>query len=201
MDIATGVDIQQLVRRQAEVRRLVFWWVSQNNAYRRVVKNHDTTRDFYQSVWVRLLRNFPPGHRVDFTLSTVVITTCKWELGSYHTRDNVARHRLHRKIRRGRCVRADDRVTDEDAHAVCLSREFYACVRQVLRRLHHRERTVLVHRLGLLHQPLLSSPELGKLFGCSRTFIGHLEDRAVRRLRRSTAAEPLVPYVPEPRPS
>ena len=192
MDIASGVDIQQLFLRHEEVRRLVSWWISRPGNYRRVLRTRDTVKDFHQDVWVRLLQSFSKGRRVNCRLSSVIVKTCEWEVADP---TKLLRAPLRWKLREARPPLPEDRVTDEDeALEAYAAKELRRVVMRALRWLPRNQCFVLIYRLGLSQQPMLSSQELAQVLGCSRRTVRKLEALGVQRLSVSPYPRMLSPY-------
>lgn len=180
------------------VAYLIRWWVSLSQYRHHRVLKRGTMRDFIHDVWLRILDTFPPGKSSEFALSTIICSTCRWELSESV---RVCRKRTERDFMHNmwaaRRVRPSDRVEDGEQQIIeyLQMKHMNLAIAKVMRTLTFREAIVIRARYGLFGDEPLNLDDVAKPLKVTRERVRQIEAKAIKKIQHYSRAKNLIPYL------
>ena len=183
-----------------QVNRLIRWWIIQSKSRYHQVRCRGSVNDFIHDVWCAMLFNFRNGKTVDFKLSTVIISHCRWVLyrNASDTKYDRGKRIFQYKMRIARTAKPDDSLGgDEEPVEYIHAKEFDDALAWVMRTLTFREAVVIRARYGLFGDPELTLENLGAALKVTRERIRQIEGKALKKIQHYSRARRLIPFVDE----
>lgn len=179
-----------------QVEHLIKWWVSLNDARYHRVRRRGTVREFIHDFWLKLLKIFRDGKSVEWSVSTVIIHQCHWEL--YEINRGGTEWDFNYRIRTARAVKRDDKIGGSEepidyAHA----RELDRAIDRVLCTLTYREAIIIRARYGLFGDKAMTLNEVAVPLKVSKERIRQIESKGLKKIQHHSRASHLLPFVDE----